>query len=195
VLSGRRAWVFDLDGTLALAQHDFDAMKSRLGLDASLPLLEAANALDEPARSEAWAAISAWELELADRATPQVGLHTLLDGLAGRGARMGVLTRNRKDVALRTLQAVGGAHHFHEADVLGRDCASPKPDPEGLLRLLDGWSVSTATAVMVGDSIHDIATARAAGVPGVLVGPGTEAARGLADLVVDDLAALWRLVV
>ena len=34
-------WLFDMDGTLTIAMHDFDAMRAELGLPVGVPILEA----------------------------------------------------------------------------------------------------------------------------------------------------------
>ncbi|MDA2915007.1 HAD-IA family hydrolase, partial [Acidobacteriia bacterium AH_259_A11_L15] len=49
-------------------------------------------------------------------------------------------------------------------DILGYDSVErKKPDPEGILRVLQGLDVEPAQAVMVGDSPHDILAGKAAG--------------------------------
>jgi phosphoglycolate phosphatase len=55
-------------------------------------------------------------------------------------------------------------------DVIGGDGEfGRKPDPEGLLALVDRAGVSTAEALMVGDSVTDLRTARHANVPACVV--------------------------
>ena len=39
-LSTKRYWVFDMDGTLTVAVHDFDAIRDALGLPQGRPILE-----------------------------------------------------------------------------------------------------------------------------------------------------------
>ena len=36
----RKNWIFDLDGTLTVAVHDFDAIRKELGIPAGLPIVE-----------------------------------------------------------------------------------------------------------------------------------------------------------
>jgi phosphoglycolate phosphatase-like HAD superfamily hydrolase len=55
------------------------------------------------------------------------------------------------------------------ADIIGRDEALPKPDPDGLLRLAHGWDVDPGDLVMVGDYRFDLDCGRAAGARTVLV--------------------------
>ncbi len=44
-LLNRKHWVFDMDGTLTIAQHDFDAIRDELGLPDNLPILESLAAM------------------------------------------------------------------------------------------------------------------------------------------------------
>ncbi|MEQ1504482.1 MAG: HAD family hydrolase [Myxococcota bacterium] len=122
---GVRGWVFDLDGTLTVAQHDFAGIKRRLGLPADLPVLEgiAARPLDQ--RQGLLDAVAAWEEALADQARQSPGAHALLSALAAAGTPIGVLTRNARPTALRTLRAAGLEGFIPDDRVLGRDEAAP----------------------------------------------------------------------
>jgi phosphoglycolate phosphatase-like HAD superfamily hydrolase len=93
-------------------------------------------------------------------------------------------------VALHTLETCGLAHHFHPDHVLGRECADPKPSPEGIARLLAAWAADPEDAVMVGDYRDDAETGRAAGVATVLVRRRHHHADHEADYVVDRLDTL-----
>jgi HAD superfamily hydrolase (TIGR01509 family) len=178
------AWIFDMDGTLTLAVHDFAAMKAELGLDPGLPLMEGLQALDDTRRRAAWARVEAWELALAEESLPAPGAAELLQRLHGQGVRLGVLTRNLRSVALRTLEVAGLLPWFDPEDVLGRSCYAPKPDPAGIEALLARWGVPASDAVMVGDSEIDIATGHAAGTHTVRVhADGPTAAHRAASLV------------
>lgn len=159
----RPAWIFDLDGTLTVAAHDFDAIRAELGLSPGLPILEQLAALPPATAAPLHQRLGEIEGELADQARPQPGAAALLAGLQARGIQLGILTRNRRDLALRTLRAAGLQGHFDEADVLGRDDAPPKPSPAGLRELLDRWGMEGRDAVMVGDYLFDLQAGRAAG--------------------------------
>jgi HAD superfamily hydrolase (TIGR01509 family) len=166
---GRRAWVFDLDGTLTVAVHDFAAMKRRLGLPVDRNLLDGLHGLGGDARVEAERAIEAWEWAHAERARAAPGVRALLDELRADGARVGIVTRNLRAVALRTLEVAGLADGFAVDDVVGRHEAAPKPAPDGVRALLRRWDVAPADAVFVGDHHHDLRAGRAAGTLTVLL--------------------------
>jgi HAD superfamily hydrolase (TIGR01509 family) len=168
-LSQVRHWVFDMDGTLTLAVHDFPAIKRALEIPLEDDILSHLAALP----SEVSAAKHAWllehERELALASQPAPGAIELVRELAGRGYRLGILTRNARELAHVTLEAIGLADCFAVEDVLGRDEAPPKPDPGGLLKLARAWDVQPSQMVMVGDYRFDLDCGRAAGTHTVLV--------------------------
>lgn len=170
-LLDRRHWIFDMDGTLTIAVHDFDAIRAELGLPAGRLILEALAELPERERAVLVARLDAIEFELARAARPQPGAARLLAALRERGASLGIVTRNSRENALCTLDAAGLAGFFDPAHVLGRDEAEPKPSPDGILRLLDAWHADAASAVMIGDYRLDLLSGRAAGVATVYLDP------------------------
>ena len=163
----RRAWIFDLDGTLTVAAHDFDAIRAQLGLQPTAPILEQLAAMSAAEADPLLRRLAGIEREIADQARAQSGASALLEGLRRRGKRLGIVTRNRKDLALRTLAAAGLEGFFEAADVLGRDDAAPKPSPAALLVLLGRWGLGGDQAVMVGDFLFDLQAGRAAGAAAV----------------------------
>jgi len=193
-LLDRPFWIFDMDGTLTVPQHDFAAFKLAHGLDPELDVLAGIDALAPERRASVHQAVRDWEDELAAGARPMDDAARLLDALASRGARLGILTRNSLRGAALTLQASGLADYFPDpATIIGRDCAPPKPSPAGIDRVLAVWAAPADRAVMVGDWVFDVQAGRAAGTATVLVarhGPVPDAWRPFADRVIDTLDAL-----
>ncbi len=185
-----RHWVFDMDGTLTLAVHDFEAIKRALEIPLDHDILHHLAALP----AEVAAAKHAWlldhERELALGAQPAPGAVELVRELQARGCRLGILTRNAHALALLTLQAIGLGEYFASADVLGRDEAPPKPHPGGLLHLAERWRVAPSELVMVGDYRYDLECARAAGAYSVLVNLAENPWPELADHFAADCLAL-----
>jgi HAD superfamily hydrolase (TIGR01549 family) len=131
------------------------------------------------------------EEELAARTEPAVGAVGLVQLLKSRGARLGVLTRNTRDNALCTLGRIGLSCYIAPDDVLGRDEAPAKPDPEGIIRLASNWGAPPSALVMVGDYRFDLETGRAAGAGTVHVDPTrTFPWPELTDIAVGTLAEL-----
>ncbi|TVQ88023.1 MAG: HAD family hydrolase [Deltaproteobacteria bacterium] len=190
-LVGRRYWVFDMDGTLTVPQHDFSSFKAQHGLPAELDVLAGIETLPDSMQGRVHRAVDAWERELAAGARAMPDAVALLQGLRSRGVTLGILTRNTAAGAEVTLRAAGLSAYFPDpACVLGRTCAEPKPSPDGIQRLLRRWGARPEQAVMVGDWLFDAQAGRAAGVATLLVarhGPVPKAWHPFADRVVERL--------
>ncbi|MDH3197797.1 MAG: HAD family hydrolase [Candidatus Krumholzibacteria bacterium] len=195
MLRDRTHWIFDLDGTLTVAAHDFDAIRRELALEPRIPILEQLARLAPDDAEPKRARLEEIELEVALRAEPQPGAHELLDALHARGAVLGILTRNRKATALRTLDACALTAYFDAGYILGREACPPKPSADGIRALLAAWKVLPERAVMVGDFLFDMVAGREAGVTTVLLdvtGRGEWAPR--AEVAVGSLAELTALL-
>lgn len=193
MLDGRDHWIFDLDGTLTVAVHDFDAIRAELGLPAGRPILESLGELPAARAEILHRRLDAIELEIARIARAAPGAAELLDELSAGGARVGIVTRNTRENAFVTLRAAGLDRHFAPGVVVGRESAAPKPRPDALLMLLRGWGAAGDRSVMVGDYLFDLEAGRGAGVATVYVDPGGAfpfAAH--ADVLVRDLHELRR---
>lgn len=186
-----RHWIFDLDGTLTVAIHDFAHIRSVLGVPEGADILGHLDALPETEGTRARAVLQSIEEELAERTEPADGALELMRVLRERGARVGVLTRNTRENALTTLSRIGLLPFIERGAVLGRDDARAKPDPDGIHKLACRWGVPPAALVMVGDYAFDLLTGRAAGAGTVHVDPA-RAFRwpDLTDLAVGSLAEL-----
>jgi pyrophosphatase PpaX len=104
--------------------------------------------------------------------TPYPGAVEMVRQVRVRGARTALVTSKNRGGALRGLRVLDLENAF-DAVVGADDVTRPKPHPEPVLRALDGLGVPPAAALFVGDSVHDIASGRAAGVvtAAVLWGP------------------------
>lgn len=78
------------------------------------------------------------------------------------------------------------------------DVAKTKPDPEGILKLLDKLGISSSEVIVLGDHAVDMQAARAAGIQGIGISHGfgtpAELKEAGAIRVVDDLASLPRII-
>lgn len=193
-LRDRQHWVFDMDGTLTLAIHDFPAIKRALDIPQEHDILAHLAQLpeDEAAAKHAW--LLAHERELALAAQPAPGARELVQTLYRRGCQLGILTRNALPLAELTLEVIGLRECFAEAAILGRDEAPPKPDSGGLLHLAAHWQVPSSRLVMVGDYRYDLECARQAGACAVLVNLPENPWPQLTDLHAGSCAELLALL-
>jgi HAD superfamily hydrolase (TIGR01509 family) len=156
-------WVFDLDGTLTVAVHDFAAIRRELEIPEGFDILGHLTSLPPHHAQPLHDRLQEIELELAGLTRAASGALALLELLRKNGATLGILTRNTRENALRTLELVGLGSFFHPDHVLGRDEAQPKPDPDGIHRLARIWETDPETTVMVGDYQYDLQAGRSAG--------------------------------
>jgi HAD superfamily hydrolase (TIGR01509 family) len=191
----RGYWIFDMDGTLTVAVHDFDAIRDALGLPQGRPILEQLSEMSEAEAEPLRRRLDQIERDLAGRATPQAGAHELLSALCDRGVRLGILTRNSHENALETLSNCGLADYFDPECVLGRESCDVKPSADGIRKLLAAWNAPPEQAVMVGDYLFDLIAGREAGTATVYVDPdGKFEYADRADLCVKDLGDLTGMI-
>jgi phosphoglycolate phosphatase len=96
------------------------------------------------------------------------GVVETLAALRERGCRLGVCTNKPYGPAMEILEMLGLTGYF--GAVTGGDSLPVrKPDPGHLLGTLDLLGAAAEQAVMIGDSANDVAVARAAGVPAIVV--------------------------
>lgn len=162
-------WVFDMDGTLTVAAHDFPYIRRMLEIPEHADILGHLASLSamEAAQKHAW--LLEHERHLAMNAQPALGAIELVQHLHQQGRSLAILTRNAKELALLTLQAIHLLDCFSDTLILGREQAIPKPDPDGLLKIAQHWQISPAQMAMVGDFQMDLKTAQAAGAYAVQV--------------------------
>jgi phosphoglycolate phosphatase len=186
--------IFDLDGTLidsapdlvatlnvifarnGLAPVAYDTARNMVGGGARAMIgrgLEAEGRTLAAAEVDRLVAdfIDYYGAHIADHSRPFPGLDAALDQLAAAGCRVAVCTNKLEWLSLRLLDAFALSQRF--VAVCGADTFGlRKPDPELLRLTLARAGGSADRAVMVGDSINDVATARAAGIPVVAVDYG-----------------------
>ncbi len=162
ILDGK-FWVFDLDGTLTLPVHDFALIRASLMVPAAADILGHLASLPEAEAQPLHERLDAIERGLVAETGPAPGANELVELLCRRTCRLGILTRNTRQSALLTLRQIGLEHYFPWENILGRDEALPKPDPDGILKLADRWGSSPEELIMVGDYLYDLQAGQAAG--------------------------------
>jgi phosphoglycolate phosphatase len=211
-----RALLFDLDGTLIdTAPEIAAALNETLAALALPPLPErrvrgwiggGARALVAQALAfsgrDAAAADAAWPLfhrayfgALGSSSRVNPGVREALAEAQRRGIALGVLTNKEQRFTERLLQRHGLAPHF-AAVVCGDTLAVKKPDPAVVAHALAQLDAAAARTVLVGDSVTDVYTARAAGlrcwiVRGCYPG-GSFSGDALPDRFFDSCAELLR---
>jgi phosphoglycolate phosphatase len=210
-----RTIVFDLDGTLVDTAPDLISTLNLVlageGLppvayeDARLMIGGGPRRMIERALVAEGRTVSSTEFEgmfrifidhygahIADRSRPFPELESVLQRLAGEGFRLAVCTNKLEWLSLRLLDALNLSRYF--AAICGQDTFGiQKPDPEMLRLTIRRAGGEVQRAIMVGDSLTDVRTARAANVPVIAVDFGySEVAPAAlnADRLIGSLAEL-----
>ena len=209
------AVVFDLDGTLVDTAPDLCAHLNEMLAELGRPGLELAEVrpmIGDGARAllrrglEAsgglppGADLDALFLEFLTRytacplrfGTVYDGVLPVLEALRAADVRLGVCTNKAQAPSDRLLAELHLDRYFPV--IIGGDALTVrKPDPGHLRTVLDRLATPPSRAVMIGDSENDLLTARAAGLPCILVSFGYTPvpARDLgADKVIDHMGEL-----
>lgn len=183
--------VFDLDGTLIDTAPDlvatlnviltrerlsplaYDLARNLVGGGAKAMIargLEVGGRPCPPTRVEELFAdfIEHYSEHLTERSQPFPGVTDALDALSARGYQFAVCTNKIERLSTNLLKHHGLAGRF--VAICGPDTFGiEKPDPEILRRTVTKAGGTLEQAIMIGDSIIDIHTARAAGIPVIAV--------------------------
>lgn len=99
---------------------------------------------------------------------PFEGAVELLDGLLKNGTEVALWTGRDRQTTDEILSAHGLWKYFHKV-VCGDDFESHKPDPEGLVHILDELSLQNSDVLFVGDADVDVLAGHASQVPTMLI--------------------------
>ena len=209
-----RLLIFDLDGTLIDSKTDLilgvNAMREQMRLTRLDPQLVLSyvgrgvatlirRALGEGASDDEAARGSAIFLDyyrrhLLDNTVAYPGVREALEELRDR--TMSVLTNKNVDLSREILAGLGLSHYF--SSIYGdRSFPQRKPDPVGVITLMQDTGTSARQTMMIGDSDTDVLTGRNAGVwtCGVTYGFGAHTLEAVPpDVLLGNLRELAQLL-
>jgi HAD superfamily hydrolase (TIGR01509 family) len=160
-----RALLFDMDGTLTRPLLDFDRIRAEIGLAPGQGILESIAEMAPPRQSEARAILERHEEAAARESTLNDGAIEILAWARQRRIGTALITRNSRQSAATVL----GKHGLRLDCLVAREDGPIKPDPRPLLMACDRLGAKTESAWMIGDWLHDIAAANAAGIRSVWI--------------------------
>ena len=80
----RKHWIFDLDGTLTIAVHDFNAIRKELGIPEGQPIIKTLESLPVKESRKQKKKLHEIEEKLALNASPAPGVKRLLETLSSQ---------------------------------------------------------------------------------------------------------------
>ena len=213
------AIVWDLDGTLidsapdlasalnsvldkrGFFNHSIEVVRTMIGNGVPKLVERGFNAVGmrpEPAQLSELVAMFQEEYKTCatERTRPYPQIVETLDEIHGMNIPMGVCTNKPEAFTMQILEGLSLAKYF--SCVIGGDTTSTrKPDPQPVLACLSGLVSEPDSSLMIGDSIHDVHAAHAAGVAVGVVPWGYRSAPVEelgADFVLRDIAALAGMI-
>ena len=210
------AVVFDLDGTLVDTAPDLSGTLNRLLVEHGRPTIAlediramigdgaakmvergfgATGGLPQDVTVLVRRFLDIYEANVAEESRPFPGVVATLERLRASGMSLGVCTNKLTGLSQRLLDELDLSQYF--TAIVGGDVPARKPDPRHVLSTIELLGASPETALMIGDSINDVAAAKAAKVKVVAVTFGyttTPAVELGADAVIDSFEELPRLL-
>jgi len=212
-----KAVIFDFDGTLAVLNIDFSAMRERVfGLMRRSGIEETAirekyllEIIDEVYKmlwkknpsgaeifyQESHDILHEVEMKAAGKGRLIPGAGEALKGLREKGIKVGIITRNCEDAVRKVFPEI---NDFCDIFVSRNSVKKVKPHPDHLTRVMDSLKVSGEEAMMVGDHIIDIQAGKRVGMKtiGVLTGrtKKEEFEKAGADCILRDASEVCELL-
>jgi len=212
-----KAVIFDFDGTLAVLNIDFSAMRERV-----FDLMRRSGIHEETIREkylleiieevyemlweknpfgaerfyqESHDILHEVEMKAAGKGRLIPGAVGTLKGLREKGIKVGIITRNCEDAVRRVFPEIDG---FCDIFVSRNSVKKVKPHPDHLTRVMNSLKISGEEATMVGDHIIDIQAGKRVGMKtiGVLSGrtKKEEFEKAGADYILKDASEVYKLM-
>lgn len=220
LLNGKKAFIFDWDGTIVYFKIDIISARSdtieilkKYGVPATIlsldqPILKMiekaipyiysqddSNSKIMRMLKDVDEAVEKYEVEAANKTSLIPGAVELLQKLKNIGFKLGVFTLNKNFVVTSLLDRLGIQSLF-DVVVARDDTTRPKPDPEHLHKTLSLLGVKAEETIVVGDHPNDIISAKSVGAKSIGVLSSGHSAEELksvgADLVLKDISLISR---
>ena len=220
LLNGKKAFVFDWDGTLVYfkidiisARRDTIEILKKYGvpesvlslgqpilkmIEKAIPYIHSQDDSDSKIMrmlKDIDEAVEKYEVEAANKTSLIPGAVELLQKLKNIGFKLGVFTLNKNFVVTSLLNRLGIRSIF-DVVVARDDTTRPKPDPEHLHKTLSLLGVKAEETIVVGDHPNDIISAKSVGAKSIGVLSSGHSAEELksvgADLVLKDVSLISR---
>jgi phosphoglycolate phosphatase len=212
-----KAIIFDFDGTLAVLNIDFNAMRERVFdlmrhfgieeelikekyllevIDEACQILEKTNPSSaEEFYQKAHQILHQVEMMAAEKGRLIPGMEGTLKNLRGSGIKVGIVTRNCEEAVRKVFPSIDV---FCDVFVSRNSVKKVKPHPDHLTYVMESLKVSGDEAWMVGDHPTDIQAGRQAGMGTIGVLTGRTKREGFekagADYILDNVTEIDRLL-
>lgn len=212
-----KAVIFDFDGTLAVLNIDFSAMRDRVFdlirrsgikedvvqekylleiIDEVYQIIWEKNPSDaETFYQESHDVLHEIEMKAAEKGRLIPGAEETLKELRKQGFKVGIITRNCEDAVRKVFPDINDSC---DVFVSRNSVKKVKPHPDHLTHVMDSLEISGKEAMMVGDHIIDIQAGKRVGMKtvGVLTGrtKREEFEKAGADYVLGEAMEIYKLM-
>ena len=169
--------IFDLDDTLVHSSINYAKIRFKIAelfprniqlpnLDQT-PILQILNQLKEINDNlfqQASQIVERSERNAVEKATIMEGVTILPELLEQNKIRGAIYTNNTKNNVKLYLQKPGFDFLNYFEIITRNDISKPKPDPEGLMKIINKWNIPKLNTIYIGDSFIDSEAARRANI-------------------------------
>jgi HAD superfamily hydrolase (TIGR01509 family) len=185
--------IFDFDGTITRPLLDFELIRKEMNLtNKSGSILEEMEKMTAKQKKSALEILDRHEKHAAENATLNPNAHQTLKKLAEKNINIAILTRNTRENTLLVTEKFNLKFDI----IVDRTLEPTKPHPHGVLWICEKFRTPPNQTILVGDFLHDLQCAKAAGAKAVLL--ETRVNKGKytkeADFVINSLEKVLKII-
>ncbi len=187
-----KAIIFDLDGVIVKSVLDFKLIRKEIfGSESDEPVLEQIEQLKDPEKKKrAIRILENHETTAAFTSELNFGILALLKLLSRKKIKCAIVTRNsRKSVSI-----VLDRFKLDFDTVITRKEAPPKPAKEPVLLACKKMGLQPEEVILIGDYEFDMLAGKRAGVTTILLRTCNQPSSENADMVIDSILELAKLI-
>jgi HAD superfamily hydrolase (TIGR01509 family) len=187
-----KAIIFDLDGVIVKSRLDFKLIRKEIfGSELDEPVLEQIEQLKDPEeKKRALRTLENHETKAALTSELNSGIRALLRWLSQKKIKRAIVTRNsRKSVSI-----IFNRFKLNFDAVITRKEAPPKPAREPVLLACQKMGLQPEEVILIGDYEFDMLAGKRAGVTTILLRTPDQPSSENADMVVDSVLELTKLI-
>jgi HAD superfamily hydrolase (TIGR01509 family) len=187
-----KAIIFDLDGVIVKSELDFKLIRREIfGSELDEPVLEQIEQLKEPEeKKRAIRILENHEIKAALTSELNLGIMALLRLLSQKKIKRAIVTRNSR----KSVRIILDRFKLDFDAIITRKEAPPKPAKKPVLLACEKMGVQPEEAILIGDYEFDMLAGKRAGVTTILLRTPNQPSSENADLVIDSVLELTKLI-
>ena len=187
-----KAVIFDLDGVIVKSGLDFKLIRKEIfGSELDEPVLEQIEQLKDPEeKKRAIRILENHETKAAFTSELNFGIRALLRLLSRKNIKRAIVTRNSR----KSVDIILDRFKLDFDAIITRKEAPPKPAKEPVLLACEKMGLQPEEVILIGDYEFDMLAGKRAGVSTIFLRTTNQASSENADMVIDSVLELTRLI-